>query len=226
MPFRPRYTYACRGRITPVQKHAYETLFPKFGLTLSEESIDFEALFGRPAPVVMEIGFGLGEATAEIAAAHLETDYLTVEVFKPGIGSLLKRLDREGLQNIRIVHADAIEVLRSMIPPASLAAVHVFFPDPWPKKRHHKRRLIQPDFVAQLCDKLQPGGYLHLCTDWENYAEHMLQVLQAEPRLQNAFPGFAPRPEWRPMTKFERQGVANRHPVWDLHFIRRAGASR
>jgi len=212
--------------MTPAQRRAYDTLFPKFGLALSETPIEFAELFGREAPVVLEIGFGTGHATAEIAAAHPEIDYLAVEVFKPGIGSLLKRIQENALHNVRIVHGDAIAVLQQMIPDASLAAVHIFFPDPWPKKRHHKRRLIQPDVVALLCDKLQSGGYLHTCTDWQDYAEHMLQVLEAEQRLRNAFSVFAPRPEWRPMTKFERQGLANRRPVWDLHFIRRAGTSR
>ena len=169
---------------------------------------------------MLEIGFGMGEATAEIAAKHPDLNYLAVEVFKPGVGSLLRRIDEGRLQNIRIINHDAIEVLQHMIPDESLAGIHIFFPDPWPKKRHHKRRLIQPAIVSLLTDKLEIGGYVHVCTDWQDYAEHILCVLAEEPRLKNTAADFVPRPAWRPMTKFERQGLRVQHPVWDLHFER------
>jgi tRNA (guanine-N7-)-methyltransferase len=174
---------------------------------------------------VFEIGFGMGETTAAIAQAHPEIDYLGVEVHSPGVGSLLKRIDALGLTNVRIVQHDATEVVQHMLAPGTLDGVHVFFPDPWPKKRHHKRRLLQPPFVALLASRLKPGGLLHVATDWQDYAEQALAVLAAEPLLENTAAGFAPRPAHRPRTKFEQRGVKLGHGVWDLLFRRVAAAS-
>ncbi|MGZ8268896.1 MAG: tRNA (guanosine(46)-N7)-methyltransferase TrmB, partial [Burkholderiales bacterium] len=184
-------------------------------------TLDSAALFGRRAPLVLEIGFGMGETTAEIAAAHPDNDYLAVEVHTPGVGSLLKLIEARGLANVRIVQHDAVEVLEHMIASGTLDGVHVFFPDPWPKKRHHKRRLLQPAVVKLLASRLKPGGYLHVATDWEEYAQQVLEVLAAEPQLENTAPGFAPRPAYRPLTKFEQRGLKLGHGVWDIVFKRR-----
>lgn len=169
---------------------------------------------------MLEIGFGMGETTARIAAEHPDVDYLGVEVHTPGVGALLKRIGELGLSNVRIVQHDAVEVVRYMLPEASLDGVHVFFPDPWHKKRHHKRRLIQAEFVRLLASRLKPGAYLHLATDWEDYAHQMLAVLSAEPSLTNTAEGFADRPAYRPLTKFEQRGLRLGHRVWDLIFRR------
>jgi tRNA (guanine-N7-)-methyltransferase len=182
--------------------------------------IDFEAIFGRRAPVVLEIGFGMGETTARTAAENPAVNYLGIEVHAPGVGSLLKQLDAAGLGNVRVVSHDAVEVMRDMVPPASLAGIHVFFPDPWPKKRHHKRRLVQPAFAALAASRLAPGGYIHVATDWEDYAHQVLEVLAATPGLRNTAHGFAPRPPTRPETKFERRGLKLGHGVWDIVFRR------
>ena len=179
-------------------------------------------VFGRSAPLVVEIGFGMGDATAAIAAQMPQHDFLGVEVHPPGVGALLKLIGERDLHNLRIVQHDAVDVLREMLAPGSLAGVHIYFPDPWHKKRHHKRRLIQPDFVALVAGRLRPGGYLHAATDWQPYAEQMLQVLSAEPLLANTVEGFAPRPAWRPPTRFENRGLRLGHGVWDLLFTRRA----
>jgi tRNA (guanine-N7-)-methyltransferase len=194
---------------------------PRFGVPYREGALDFSGIFGRRAPVIVEVGFGMGETTARIAAANPGNDYLALEVHGPGVGSLLKRIGEDGIANIRIVQHDAVEVLRHMVPPSSLAAMHVFFPDPWPKKRHHKRRLLQSDFVDLAASRLAPGGILHVATDWQEYAEHVLAVLGACQALANTANGFAPRPSWRPETKFERRGLALGHGVWDLVFERR-----
>jgi tRNA (guanine-N7-)-methyltransferase len=172
-------------------------------------------------PRVLEIGFGMGETTAAIARARPAEDFIGIEVHAPGVGSLLKRLAELGLTNVRVIRHDAAEVVAAMIPPASLLAIHVFFPDPWPKKRHHKRRLVKPAFVHELALRLVPGGHLHLATDWEDYAREMLAILCAEPLLANVAAGFAPRPEYRPATKFETRGVGLGHGVWDVIFRRR-----
>jgi tRNA (guanine-N7-)-methyltransferase len=186
------------------------------------EVVDFAEVFGRTAPLVVEIGFGMGSATAAIAAAAPERDFIGIEVHPPGVGALLQRIDAAGLGNVRIVQHDAVEVLESMIAPASLAAIHIFFPDPWPKKRHHKRRLMQPAFVGLLASRLAPGATLHCATDWLPYAEQMLDVLSFEPTLVNAAgSGFAPRPASRPLTKFEQRGLDRGHGVRDLVFTRR-----
>jgi tRNA (guanine-N7-)-methyltransferase len=169
---------------------------------------------------VLEIGFGMGDATAQVAAAMPETDFIGVEVHEPGVGALLKRVGEQGLDNVRIVAHDAVDVLQHMLAPASLAGVHLWFPDPWHKKRHHKRRLVQPALVALLASRLAPGGYLHCATDWQPYAEQMLAVLSAEPSLANTATAYATRPDWRPRTKFEIRGLKLGHGVWDLLFVR------
>ncbi len=170
--------------------------------------------------MILEIGFGMGETTATIAAANPQNNYIAIEVHTPGVGNLLKEIDAQQLGNLRIIQHDAIEILRDMIPAASLAGIHIFFPDPWPKKRHHKRRLIQAPLVKQLCDKLQPGGYIHAATDWQEYAEHILATLSAEPLLANSADGYAPRPRYRPLTKFEQRGLKLGHGVWDIIFYK------
>jgi tRNA (guanine-N7-)-methyltransferase len=209
------------GRMGTGQIKALAELGPKFVLPYKAERIDAEALFGRKAPLVLEIGFGMGGATAEIAATLPDHDFIGCEVHEPGVGALLKLIDEKQLGNIRIVQHDAVDVLRDMIGPDLLAGVHVFFPDPWHKKRHNKRRLIQPAFVAQLVQHLAPGGYLHCATDWQPYAEQMLEVLSAEPSLQNTAAGYADKPAYRPLTKFENRGIKLGHGVWDLVFRKR-----
>jgi len=206
------------GRIGPGQARALATLAPRYVLPFVASQVDFAAAFGRAAPLVVEIGFGMGETTARIAQAHLENNYLAIEVHTPGVGSLLKRIAEDGLTNLRLIQHDAVEVLEHMIVGASLAGAHIFFPDPWPKKRHHKRRLIQPGFIALLASRLAPGAYLHAATDWQEYAEQILAVFAAEPGLTNTAPGFAPRPDYRPLTKFESRGLKLGHGVWDIIF--------
>ncbi|AUM01105.1 MAG TPA: tRNA (guanosine(46)-N7)-methyltransferase TrmB [Pseudothauera hydrothermalis] len=210
-----------QGRISDAQQRYLDTMLPRIGVPYREAPLDLDAVFGRCAPKIVEIGFGMGETTARIAAAHPENDYLGIEVHTPGVGALCKLVAEQSLANLRIVQHDAVEVLRDMIPDGVLAGVHVFFPDPWRKKRHHKRRIIQPDFVALIAAKLAPGGYLHCATDWEDYAHWMLEVLTAEPALENSAKGFAPRPDYRPLTKFEHRGLRLGHGVWDLVFRRR-----
>ena len=216
---RPVRSFVLRqGRLSPAQARACATLLPVFGIAYAPRVVDLDAAFGHTAPRVLEVGFGMGETTATIAAARPETDFLVLEVHTPGVGSLLKLIGERGLRNIRIVQHDAVEVLRDMVAADALAGVHIFFPDPWPKKRHHKRRLIQPAFVALVASRLKPGGYVHLATDWQEYAEQMLAVLAAEPSLQNTTDGYAPRPDYRPQTKFEARGLKLGHGVWDLVF--------
>ena len=207
-----------QGRITNAQRRAHAEHLPAYGVAFAPRVLDLAALFGRDAPKILEIGFGMGETTAAIAQQHPECDYLGVEVHTPGVGSLLARIAELRLANLRIIQHDAVEVLRHMIGPATLDGVHVFFPDPWPKKRHHKRRLIQPPFAALLASRMKPGALLHACTDWEEYARQMLEVLTADPALQNAASGYAGRPGTRPQTKFERRGLSLGHRVWDLVF--------
>jgi len=211
-----------QGRVSNAQRRGHDTLMPVYGLPYTARPIDFEQVFQRQATRVLEIGCGMGETTVTIAAAHPESDYIGIEVHTPGVGSLLKAIDEAGLRNVRVIQHDAVEVLHHMIPPHSLNGLHIYFPDPWPKKRHHKRRLIQPDFVALATSRLAPGGYLHTATDWEEYAEQMLAVLSAEPLLQNTAEGYAPRPAWRPETKFEARGLRLGHRVRDLLFRKRA----
>jgi tRNA (guanine-N7-)-methyltransferase len=209
-----------QGRISNAQRRAHEQLLPAYGVPESAGALDLDRIFGRAAPKILEIGFGMGETTVAIAAQHPERDYLGVEVHTPGVGSLLKRLAELDLKNVRVIQQDVVEVLRDRIVPAALDGAHIFFPDPWPKKRHHKRRLIQPPFVALLASRLKPGATVHACTDWEDYARQMLEVLAAEPTLANTASGFVPRPDSRPQTKFEHRGLKLGHPVWDLVFRR------
>jgi len=207
------------GHITDSQRNTRDRLLPAWGIPYQTEPIDFKAFFGRDGTQILEIGFGMGETTAEIAQAHPDWNILGAEVYKPGVGALLGRIERMALTNIRIIEHDAVDILTHMIPTDSLDAVHIYFPDPWPKKRHHKRRLIQPWFVELLCKKIKPGGILHMATDWPDYASQMLAVCQASPLLTNsAGQGYAPRPEWRPLTKFESRGLRLGNPVADLLF--------
>jgi len=219
---RPIRSFVLRqGRMSPAQTRAFDTLGPQFIVPFpSARPLDYAALFGREAPTIVEIGFGMGESTAAIAALLPEKNFLGIEVHTPGVGALLKLVGEQELTNLYIVQHDAVEVLKEMIPDHSLAGFHIFFPDPWPKKRHHKRRLIQPELVKLLVQKLMPDGYLHLATDWEAYAHYMLEVLQAEPGLRNSADGFAPRPDYRGTSGFERKGLAKGHDVWDLIFRR------
>jgi len=220
-PRRPVRSYVLRaGRMGSGQTRALAELGPRFVLPFSAAPLDAARTFGRHAPLIVEIGFGMGQATAAIAASRPDDDFLGIEVHEPGVGALLQRIDEQQLTNLRIVQHDAVAVLESMIAPGSLAGVHVYFADPWPKKRHWKRRLIQPPFVALLASRLARGGLLHCATDWQPYAEQMLEVLSAEPTLANTAAGYAPRPAWRPETKFERRGLALGHGVWDLLFRR------
>ena len=206
------------GRMGPGQERALKELGPRYVLPFVPQPLDLDATFGRSAPRVLEIGFGMGDATAQVAAAMPGTDFIGIEVHAPGVGALLKRIGELGLINLRIVQHDAVPVLERMIPPQSLAGVHLWFPDPWHKKKHHKRRLVQPAFVALVVSRLAPGGYLHCATDWQPYAEQMLDVLSAAPGLANTAAGYAPRPTWRPLTKFEQRGLKLGHGVWDLVF--------
>ncbi len=210
------------GRITPAQQRALRDLWSRYGVEAGEPPIDFVRIFGRDAPVILEIGFGNGEALAAAAAAHPEIDYLGIEVHRPGAGSLLRRLVAQELSNVRVMLADAKAVLATQIPEASLHAVHLFFPDPWPKKRHHKRRLVQPDFAELVRRKLRPGGYFHLATDWRDYAEHMASVLSATPGLADASASehFSGLVRSRLSTRFEHRGRRLGHEVQDLVFQR------
>ncbi len=213
------------GRTTTGQAKAFEDLGPRFILPYSPQPLDANAAFGRSAPLILEIGFGMGEATAHIARVRPDDNFLCCEVHEPGVGALLKRLGEQGQTNIRILQHDAVEVIDHMLAPGSLDGVHIFFPDPWHKKKHNKRRLIQPPLVAKLAARLKPGGYLHCATDWQPYAEQMLEVLSAEPLLANSTDsasGYAPQPDYRPLTKFENRGLRLGHGVWDLVFLRRA----
>ncbi len=206
--------------MSEAQRRAYEDALAHWGIAYAPAPLDLAAVFGRNAPTILEIGFGMGRTTAEIAEAHPQNNYLGVEVHTPGVGSLLKEIQTRGLSNVRLIQHDAVEVLTHMLADGSLAGIHVYFPDPWPKKRHHKRRLIQPGLVALLTQKLAPGAYLHCATDWEEYAQQMLEVFSAEPGLKNTAAGFAPRPQWRPITKFEQRGLNLGHGVWDLLFVK------
>ncbi|MCW5625828.1 MAG: tRNA (guanosine(46)-N7)-methyltransferase TrmB [Burkholderiales bacterium] len=220
---RPIRSFVLRtSRTSNAQRRAVDTLLPQFGIDYRPERLDLDAAFGRHAPKILEIGFGMGETTAAVAQANPEQDFLGVEVHTPGVGNLLKLIDADHIANIRIIQHDAVEVLTHMIAPDTLAGAHIFFPDPWPKKRHHKRRLVQPPLVHLLTSRLAPGGYLHLATDWDEYAQQMLAVLSAEPALENTVADFAPRPPTRPFTKFEERGLRLGHGVWDLLFRRRA----
>ncbi len=216
---RPIRSFVLRqGRVSNAQRRALEQLLPRYGVPFAARTLDLDSLFGRVAPKILEIGFGMGETTAAIAKAHPENDYLALEVHAPGVGSLLNRIAEDHLANVRIIRHDAVEVLRDMIAPGSLDGVHLFFPDPWPKKRHHKRRLVQPAFAALLATRMRSGAYVHSATDWEDYANQMREVFSAEPMLEQISSGYGARPQ----TKFEQRGLKLGHRVWDLVFRRRA----
>lgn len=226
---RPVRTFVLRaGRMGPGQTRALATLGARYVVPFSSTAapgiasqLDLPGVFGRTAPVVVEIGFGMGQATADFASSHPDLDVLGLEVHPPGVGSLLQMLQSAGLGNVRIIQHDAVEVFRSGIAPGSLSGIHCFFPDPWPKTRHHKRRLIQPPFVNLLAQRLVAGGYVHLATDWQPYAEQMLQVMNGEPLLVNTSKeGYTQRPASRTLTKFERRGLNLGHGVWDLIYTR------
>jgi tRNA (guanine-N7-)-methyltransferase len=214
-----------RGRATRAQQQALDQLLPTFGVAYTTTPIDLPGIFNRDAATILEIGCGMGETTVSIAEARPDINFIGVEVFSAGVGALLKGIRERGLSNVRIVHHDAVEVVRDMVAPSSLAGIHIFFPDPWPKKRHHKRRLVQPAFVSALADRLKPHGYLHFATDWEHYAQQALQVFDAEPTLLNLHMGYAPAPKnplcARPVTKFHARGDLLGHRTYDLVFARR-----
>lgn len=219
---RPRhirsFVHRNSANITPSQKAALAQLLPRWAIEYSKATLDFDAIFGRHADTILEIGFGMGEATHKIAQARPYDNFLAIDVFNAGVGALLKRIDETQTQNIRLIQHDAVEVVRDMIKPGSLAGVHIFFPDPWPKTRHQKRRLIQPEFVSSLAQGIAPGGYLHCATDCPSYVAHILNVLGNEPTLKNAFSDYAPRPDYRVLTKFEARALRLGHDVWDLIF--------
>ena len=218
---RPIRSFVLRqGRLTPAQERAVDTLLPVYGIPYAPVPLDLEAAVGRQYNKSLEIWCGMGGATAQIAQANPDQDYLGIEVHTPGVGNLIKLVQEQSLTNLRVIQHDAVEVLQHMIADATLDGVHIFFPDPWPKKRHHKRRLLQAGFLELLCSKLKPGGYLHFATDWEEYAQWTLEVLRGEPRLKNTAEDYAPRPEYRPLTKFEQRGLNLGHGVWDLIFRR------
>ena len=210
-----------QGRLTKGQAHALNTGWPVYGVEYDLKHIDLDLAFKRTdSKKILEIGFGMGDATAKIAQTLPDCDFLAVEVHTPGVGSLLKLIQEEDLVNIRIIQHDVVEVLQHMLADNSLDGVHIFFPDPWHKKRHHKRRLIQAEFIELLCTKLKVGAYIHVATDWQEYAEWVLDVLKAEPRLQNSATDYAEKPAYRPLTKFENRGLKLGHGVWDLVFTR------
>ncbi len=222
-PHGPIRSYVLRqGRVSNAQRRAHDTLLPLLGIPYAEAPLNLDTVFARNAPRILEIGCGMGETTVAIAAAHPQQDYLGIEVHTPGVGSLLKQIDELNLSNVRVIQHDAVAVLDNMIAPASLDGLHIYFPDPWPKKRQQKRRLIKPAFVALAASRLKPGAYLHAATDWQEYAEQILAVLSAEPALANTATAYAERPTWRPQTKFETRGLKLGHGVWDIVFLKRA----
>ncbi|MEW6648511.1 MAG: tRNA (guanosine(46)-N7)-methyltransferase TrmB [Pseudomonadota bacterium] len=222
-PHRAIRSYTLRqGRLTPAQQRAMDELFPRFGVPGGETPLDLATIFGRSAPRVLEIGFGNGDSLAAIAQAHPDNDYLGIEVHTPGVGHLLLRIEELALTNLRVMRDDAVEVLTRRIADASLDAVYLFFADPWPKKRHHKRRIVQEEFAQLLRRKLKIGGHFHMATDWEDYARHMLEVMNVAAGFRNTSPSgdYVPRPDYRPLTKFEQRGQRLGHGVWDLIFER------
>lgn len=224
---RPVRSYVIRGgRLTAGQQRALDELYPRWGVPDGDEPLDLDALFRRQAERIVEIGFGNGESTWRMAQGEAERDFIGVEVHPPGVGRLLLSLEAKDIGNVRVWLGDAVDFLERRIPEGSLAGIRIYFPDPWHKKRHHKRRLIQPEFVALLASRLAPGGVLHLATDWVPYAEHMLEVLQGAPEFVNRSPdgGYSPKPEWRPQTKYEARGDRLGHETRDLVFERTAGS--
>lgn len=220
-PDRIRSFIRRQGRATVGQKLALENHWDKYCLS-PQQNFDAAKIFNRQAPLIIEIGFGNGVSLAEMAEANPGLDYLGIEVHRPGVGHLIMLLEQRGITNVRIFHHDAIEILEQKISDSSIAGVHLFFPDPWHKRRHHKRRIVRPSFVDLLCRKLIPGGYFHAATDWKEYAKDMLKVLSTESRLKNANPNndYSPRPSYRPLTKFESRGLNLGHGVWDLIFTK------
>ncbi|MDF0606755.1 tRNA (guanosine(46)-N7)-methyltransferase TrmB [Neisseriaceae bacterium TC5R-5] len=209
-----------QGHLSPAQQRAIDEGMPRWGIPYTAERINLEQIFARQAPKILEIGFGMGSATADIAAAHPEQDYLGIEVHSPGVGNLCKLIAEKQLSNLRLIRHDAVEVIDHMLADSSLDGIHIFFPDPWHKKRHNKRRLIQAELVAKLVHKLKPGAYLHAATDWEDYAQQILAVFSDNTALHNRHQDYAPRPDYRPLTKFEARGLKLGHGVWDLIFER------
>jgi tRNA (guanine-N7-)-methyltransferase len=207
-----------RSHMTKGQQEALDAYLSKWSIAYRPSLLNLTEAFGDPAPTILEIGFGMGETTEQIALARPLDHFLGVEVFNAGVGAMLKRIEASALTNVRLIQHDAVEVLRDMIAPETLAGVHIYFPDPWPKKRHHKRRLIQPPLIALLASRMAPGAYIHCATDWEHYAHQMLDVLSGEESLSNTCEGFSPRPDYRPLTKFENRGLRLGHGVWDLIF--------
>ena len=210
------------GRTTTGQAKAFEDLGPRFLLQYQKTPLDATAVYGRTAPLILEIGFGMGEATAHIARVRPDDNFLCCEVHEPGVGALLKRIGERDIENIRILQHDAVEVIDNMLPEASIDGVHIFFPDPWHKTKHNKRRLIQSPLIAKLAARIKPGGYIHCATDWEPYAVQILEVLSAEPMLKNTAQDYAEKPDYRPLTKFENRGIRLGHGVWDLVFRRQS----
>lgn len=220
---RPIRSFVLRpGRMTTGQGQALERHWPAMGLAVGDGVVDLASAFPRAAPVVLEIGFGMGDSLASMALGRPEYNYIGVEVHPPGVGRLLSLCAEQGIDNVRVFREDAVQVLQAAIPEAGLEGVQLYFPDPWPKKKHHKRRLLQADFARLVASRTRAGGYFHLATDWEHYAQHMLEVMEAEPAWRNlAGPGlFSTRPQWRPITKFERRGERLGHGVWDLLYER------
>lgn len=209
-----------QGHLSPSQQRAIDTFMPLHGVTYQDEFVALDSVFGRHAPKILEIGFGMGTATAEIASIQPEHDFLGIEVHGPGVGNLLKLIDEAKLTNLKVMRHDAVEVVEQMLAPESLDGIHIFFPDPWHKKRHNKRRLIQLPFIEKLVPRLKIGGYIHLATDWAEYAEQMLDVLNQHPGLANTAEGYAEKPAYRPLTKFEARGLKLGHGVWDIVFKR------
>lgn len=211
-----------QGRLSQAQQNAIDAMWPKYGLTLADQLLDFKTLFGREAPTIIEIGFGMGNSLAEMAQAHPENNYIGIEVHRPGVGALLKLVEEKGLTNVRVFNEDAIEVLNRQIPNSSLSAVYLFFPDPWHKTKHKKRRILQSEFAEKIARHLKPGGQFHMATDWENYALHMMDVMSAAKDYRNTSGEghYTPRPDYRPLTKFEQRGHRLGHGVWDLVFER------
>ncbi len=204
------------GRLTDGQQRALDSLYPVYGVDWRSGPLALNTLFDRPAPLVLDIGFGDGEALAAMAPAHPERNYLGVEVYRAGTGQLLRHIETRGITNLKVMLADAAELLREGIPSGSLAGLQLFFPDPWPKKRHHKRRMVQPAWLSLVADRLEQGGFLHMATDWAEYADWMLELTNAEPLLENLHGGFAPDAGERPNTRFERRGLRKGHAVFDL----------
>ena len=218
---RPIRSFVLRqGRMSDAQARAINELGPAWLIPFSPQPINLSKAFNRDAPIVLEIGFGMGETTAQIALHSPDCNFLGVEVHRPGVGSLLRKIQEYHLNNVRIIQHDAVEVIEKMINEEALTGIHIYFPDPWPKKRHHKRRLIQKGLISTLSRKIKPGGYLHAATDWQEYAEQILEVMTQEPALENTAATFAARPEWRPQTKFEARGLKLGHGVWDILFQR------